>query len=257
MNATAPAGTTGATVLLLRHARSTANTAGVLAGRTPGVHLDEHGQGQADGVAGRLADLPVTRIVSSPLDRCRETVGPLAERLGLTVDVDDRLAEVDYGHWSGRPLKDLVSEPLWRVVQGHPSAAAFPGGEAMSFMSARAVAAVRDVVAAAAVPLPPAPDPQADPPAPRPATPATPVVLVCSHGDVLKAILADALGLHLDQFQRIVVAPASLSVVRYTDLRPFVERVNDTGDLTGLRPAPPAADTAGSSSDAVPGGTTR
>ena len=254
---TAPAGTSGATVLLLRHARSTANTAGILAGRTPGVHLDDHGRGQADGVAGRLADLPVSRIVSSPLDRCRQTVGPLAERLGLTVDVDERLAEVDYGDWSGRALKDLASEPLWRVVQAHPSAAGFPGGETMAGMSARAVAAVRDAVAAAAVPHPAPPTDGAKAPAPA----APPIVLVCSHGDVLKAILADALGLHLDQFQRIVVAPASLSVIRYTDLRPFVERVNDTGDLSGLKPAPPAADdpapAAGSDSDAVPGGTTR
>lgn len=257
--ATAPAGTSGATVLLLRHARSTANTAGVLAGRTPGVNLDDHGRGQADGVAGRLADLPVSRIVSSPLDRCRQTVGPLAQRLGLSVDVDERLAEVDYGDWSGRALKDLVSEPLWRVVQAHPSAAGFPGGETLAGMSGRAVAAVRDAVAAAAIPHPPAPQAGSDVAPPRPAAP--PIVLVCSHGDVLKAILADALGLHLDQFQRIVVAPASLSVIRYTDLRPFVERVNDTGDLSGLKPAPPAASdpaaAPGSDSDAVPGGTTR
>ncbi len=236
------------TVVLLRHGRSTANTAGVLSGRTLGVGLDDEGRQQAAAVAGRLGSVVFDRIVSSPLQRCRETVAPLAESTGLPVVIDDRFAEVDYGDWSGRALKDLAKEELWRVVQGRPSAAYFPGGEGIADASMRAVTGVKAVIA--------------DVTAER--GPDT-VVLICSHGDVIKAILADALGLHLDGFQRIVVGPASLSVIRYTELRPFVERVNDSGELGTLRPPPPPAEASaerapeaavGSESDAVPGGTT-
>jgi len=208
------------TVVLLRHGRSTANTAGVLAGRSPGVLLDDTGRQQAEAVAARLSGIPLAAIVSSPMERCRQTVAPLSAASGLAVRVEPRLAEVDYGDWTGRALKDLGGEDLWRTVQAHPSAAVFPGGEGLAAVAVRAVAAVRDLVA------------ECGPDA---------VLLVCSHGDVIKAILADALGLHLDGFQRIVVAPASLSVVRYTPLRPFVERVNDSGELGSLRPPPKAA----------------
>ncbi|AZI57964.1 MSMEG_4193 family putative phosphomutase [Nakamurella antarctica] len=216
------------TVILLRHGRSTANTAGILAGHTEGVHLDEWGTNQAEKVATRLVDLKVSKIVSSPLERCLETLAPLARLTGLEIEIDADLAEVDYGTWTGRPLKDLASEDLWKVVQQHASAAVFPGGEGLAQVSARAVAAVRRQ-------LKNSPDPGP--------------LVICSHGDVIKAIVADALGLHLDAFQRIHVAPASLSVVTYTATRPIVERVNDSGDLTALLPATADSKT---SSDGVP-----
>ncbi|WP_344469975.1 histidine phosphatase family protein [Nakamurella flavida] len=264
------------TVILIRHGRSTANTAGILAGRSAGVNLDDTGTAQAAAVAGRLAGVRVDALVSSPMDRCRQTLAPLAEALGLPVQIDDRLAEVDYGSWTGRALKDLGDEPLWRTVQQHPSAAVFPDGEGLAQVSARTVAAVRDWAlgdpdrpAADDSPVVPGPDaPLMSGAAARAA--AVPgqgrCLVVCSHGDVIKAILADALGMHLDAFQRIVVNPASVSVIRYTPLRPFVERVNDTGDLGFLRPPPPEPVAAGGQdsepavadpSDAVPGGTTR
>jgi probable phosphoglycerate mutase len=240
------------TVVLVRHGRSTANTAGILAGRTPGVNLDEYGQGQAAAISERLAGTRFDRLISSPLDRCQQTLAPFSDSSGLPVEIDDRFAEVDYGDWAGRPLKDLGAEPLWRTVQQHPSAAVFPGGEGLAAVSARAAEAIRDI---------------------RASSPENQTVLVCSHGDVIKSILADALGMHLDAFQRIVVAPASISVIRYTPLRPFVERVNDTGDLGSISPYPtakeaaetPPADAANgsnaavaeTSSDAVPGGVVR
>jgi probable phosphomutase (TIGR03848 family) len=134
--------------------------------------------------------------------------------------VDERLGEVRYGSWTGRELKALRKDPLWRVVQGHPSAAVFPDGEGLAAMAARAAEAVRDWNA-------------------RLGPDAT--YAVVSHADVIKALVADALGLHLDEFQRIVVDPASLTVVRYADLRPFVVRVNDTGgSVDALVPGPPA-----------------
>lgn len=208
------------TVVLLRHGRSTANVAGVLAGRTPGVSLDDKGREQAQAVATRLSSITLDALISSPMDRCRQTVAPLAAASGLPVRVEPRLAEVDYGDWTGRALKDLSGEELWRTVQGHPSAAVFPGGEGLAAVGVRAVGAIRELGAEYG---------------------ADAVILVCSHGDVIKAILADALGLHLDGFQRIVVAPASLSVIRYTPFRPFVERINDSGELGSLRPPPAEA----------------
>lgn len=225
------------TVILLRHGRTTANAAGVLAGWTPGVRLDDAGTAQVQAVAARLAPVPLAAVVSSPLERCQQTAGAVVEGRALELQTDDRLGEARYGDWTGRPLKELVKDPMWKVVQQHPSAAVFPGaeGEGLAQTQARAVAAVREWNA------------KLGPDA---------VWLACSHGDVIKAVLADALGVHLDQFQRIVVDPASLSVVTYTDTRPFVARVNDTGgDVSAL--VPPKKKRRGrrtAASDAVVGG---
>ncbi|WP_285184893.1 histidine phosphatase family protein [Rhodococcus sp. MEB041] len=239
------------TVILLRHGRSTSNTAGTLAGRSDGVELDDLGREQAERVVARLEVLPLAAIVRSPLLRCEQTVAPLAAARELEPVVEDRLLEVDYGEWTGKPIKDLVGEPLWKVVQQHPSAAVFPGGEGLADVQIRAVRAIREIDARLAA------EHGADV-----------LWVACSHGDVIKSVLADALGSHLDQFQRIVVDPASISVVRYTETRPFVHRLGDLGgDLTQFVPTPPAETdtTAGapsdqaptaSESDAVPGGST-
>jgi probable phosphomutase (TIGR03848 family) len=224
------------TVVLLRHGRTTANAAGVLAGWTPGVQLDDAGAAQVAAVGERLAKVPLAAVVSSPLERCVQTAEAVAAGRDLAVQTDDRLGEARYGDWTGRTIKELSREPLWKIVQQHPSAAVFPGdeGEGLAQTQVRAVAAVRGWNARLG--------PEA-------------VWLACSHGDVIKAILADALGLHLDQFQRIVVDPASVSVVTYTDTRPFVVRVNDTGgDVSGLIPPPRRRRRGKPSSDAVVGG---
>lgn len=207
-------------LILVRHGRSTANTAAVLAGRTPGVALDELGAAQAAELPGRLAALPIATVVTSPLQRCGETIAPLlAVRPDLAVHTEERITECDYGDWSGRKLAELSDEPLMDVVQQHPSAAAFPGGESMRAMQHRAVEAVREWNARVER------DFGAD---------AT--YLMCSHGDIIKSLVADALGLHLDLFQRISVEPSSVTVIRYTRLRPFLVRLGDTGDLGGLAP---------------------
>jgi probable phosphomutase (TIGR03848 family) len=224
------------TVILLRHGRTTANAGGILAGWTPGVQLDETGQKQVAAVGERLAKVPLAAVVSSPLERCVQTASAVVDGRDLELRTDDRLGEARYGDWTGRAIKDLVKEPLWKVVQQHPSAAVFPGpeGEGLAQTQARAVAAVRAYNA------------ELGPDA---------VWLACSHGDVIKAVVADALGLHLDQFQRIVVDPASISVITYTDTRPFVVRVNDTGgDVAALIPPPPKRRRKKTSSDAVIGG---
>ncbi|MFM8597509.1 MAG: histidine phosphatase family protein [Mycobacterium sp.] len=228
------------TVILLRHARSVANTAHTLAGRSEGVELDEKGYGQAGDLVDRLAGLPITALVRSPLLRCRLTLEPLAAALGLDPLVEERLCEVDYGQWTGRKLGELVSEPLWAVVQQQPSAAVFPDGEGLADVQARSVAAVREHDRRLAE------EHGADA-----------LWVACTHGDVIKAVVADALGAHLDSFQRITVDPASLSVIRYTSVRPFVVHVNHTGaQFASALTAPPAAPGESDAADAVVGGAT-
>ncbi|NRQ30440.1 MSMEG_4193 family putative phosphomutase [Nonomuraea sp. NN258] len=201
------------TLLLARHGL-THLTGPVLAGRTPGVHLSEEGRAQAAALAARVAGVRLDAIVSSPLERCRETAQAVAEGRDLGVRADERFIECDYGAWTGRPLKELAEEPLWPVVQAHPSAVTFPEGESLADMQRRAVAGVREW---------------------NHHLGDKGIYLVCSHGDVIKAIVADALGLHLDQFQRITADPAALTVIRYAPLRPFVLRLNDMGELRLLQ----------------------
>jgi probable phosphomutase (TIGR03848 family) len=230
------------TVILARHGRSTANADGVLAGWSSGIALDEHGRGQAEALAARLAELPIAAAVTSPLQRCRETVEPVCGICPeLPVYTDERLGECRYGDWTGRKLTELADEPLWQTVQQHPSAAVFPGpgGESIRSMQARAVDAIREWNTRI--------EREHGPDA---------LYLVCSHGDIIKAIAADALGLHLDLFQRLSVEPCSVTAIRYTPLRPFLLRLGDTGGFGGLRPPPAAGGGDTVSGDAVIGGAT-
>ncbi|MDH2415690.1 MSMEG_4193 family putative phosphomutase [Nocardioides sp. CER19] len=233
-----------ATVILVRHGRTTANASGTLAGRLPGVKLDEAGAGQAVRTGERLAVVPLAALVTSPLERCRQTAREILARQAHDPSrvTEKGLSECDYGEWQGRPLKELAKEPLWKLVQSQPSAAVFPGGESMQAMQARAVAAVRrhDALVEA----------EHGPGA---------VWAAVSHGDVIKSVLADALGMHLDLFQRLNVDPASVSIIRYTASRPFVLATNThAGDLSWL--APPKKDgrrrraSGGPSGDAAVGG---
>jgi probable phosphomutase (TIGR03848 family) len=209
-----------ATVILVRHGRTTANATGLLAGRAPGVSLDKLGLEQAGLTAHRLAAVPVVGVVSSPLERCRQTAQLIIDHQPGSpyAPLEDDLVECDYGQWQGRALSDLATEDLWPVVQTQPSAVVFPGGESMAAMQARSVAAIRRHDAAF--------EAEHGPGA---------VWVAVSHGDIIKSILADALGMHLDLFQRISVAPASVSIVRYGVDRPSVHATNtDAGDLSWL-----------------------
>ncbi|MFC8038050.1 histidine phosphatase family protein [Paenarthrobacter sp. NPDC057355] len=209
-----------ATVILVRHGRTTANATGLLAGRAAGVSLDPTGREQAASAANRLAVVPVAGVVSSPLERCRETAQFILQRQNGRphAPIDDDLTECDYGQWQGRALSELATEGLWSTVQTQPSAVVFPGGESMAGMQARAVAAIRRHDAAFEAEFGPGA-----------------VWAAVSHGDVIKSILADALGMHLDLFQRINVSPASVSIVHYGADRPSVYATNtDAGDLSWL-----------------------
>jgi probable phosphomutase (TIGR03848 family) len=227
------------TIVLLRHGL-TSMTGPRLAGWTPGVVLDDRGKAQATRVAERLQPLPLKAIVSSPLERCQETAAFVAEGRDLSVETEVRIGECRYGDWTGQELKVLAKDPLWKVVQSQPSAVVFPGpeGEALRDTQSRAVEALRDWDKRM--------EAEHGPDA---------VWLACSHGDVIKSVMADAFGMHLDLFQRINVDPCSVSVIRYTDVRSFVLRVNDTGGgVQDLIPPKKKGRRRKASSDAVVGG---
>lgn len=225
--------------ILIRHGRSTANTQGLLAGWLPGIGLDDTGRDQAGALVDRLAGTPFVHLASSPLQRCLETAEPLAAAHGLSVQVHEGIGECRYGAWTGRPIKELVDEPLWRVVQDRPSEATFPTsdeypGESIAQMSARAVAAVAEIDAAVTA--------EHGPHA---------VWGAFSHGDVIKSVLAHAVGTSLDDFQRLHVDPGSVSVIHFTDTRPMLLRSNDTGTSTLQPPKPKDTHASG---DATVGG---
>ena len=177
--------------------------------------MDERGRAQAAALVGRLRDIPISAVVSSPLQRCEETLAPLLADRALEAVAEPDVSEVDYGAWTGKALKDLLNEPLWAVVQQHPSAAIFPDGEGLAFVQARAVAAVRAHDARITEEHGPGA-----------------VWVLCSHGDVIKSVLADALGVHLDGFQRIVVDPPTPTVDDVRACRPW-----DTSRKAGPRTA--------------------
>jgi probable phosphomutase (TIGR03848 family) len=201
-------------LLLVRHA-VTEHTGARLSGWMPGLHLSEEGRRQAEGLAGRLEPVPVDVVYASPLERCQETAAVVAEARGLKVQTLADVGEVRYGDWTGRTIKELGREPLWKVVQASPSAARFPEGESLYEMQARAVLAVERL---------------------REAHPGQ-TVAVCSHADVIKAVVCHYLGMHLDLFQRVAVSPASVTAIAFGPA-PHLARLNDTGGSADLAPPP-------------------
>ena len=199
-------------MLLIRHGRTPANVAGILAGRMPEVFLDEIGEASAHNLAKRIATVPVCQVVTSPLERTVQTSQLV---FGETVAVahEERLIECDYGLWQGRELAELAKEDLWSVVQKTPDEMVFPDGESMLGMAERAVTAVREWDAKLV-------DEHGD----------KAIWAAVSHGDVIKAICADALGIPLRKFQRIVIEPASVSVIHYNKDSVALSKLNDTGD---------------------------
>lgn len=198
-----------ATLIALRHGQSTANADGILAGRTPGVALDDIGRRQADEAGARVTDVGLAAAVRSPILRCEQTLDRALAAAGspLAPSVDERFIECDYGQWTGRPLTELAQEGCWADLQHHPTSIVFPEGESMASMFARVSHGVRDWNQRVG----------------------DGVWLLVSHGDPIKAIVAEAMGLALDQFQRIVINPGALCVISYpADGFPMVNGVNLT-----------------------------
>ena len=194
-------------IVLIRHAHSTANAAGVLSGQMPNVHLSKSGQEQAERLAERLGKLTISQVQVSPMDRCTETLAPWLAKYGknVTVLTEPNLIEVDYGKWSGKKLSTLSRAKLWRKVQGQPSAVTFPEGESLAQMQVRAMKTVHDFFASDLE-----------------------LTIMVSHGDVIKAIVASSMGMHLDDFQRIVIDPASITILESNGGAIRLTRLNDS-----------------------------
>jgi probable phosphoglycerate mutase len=195
-------------VLLVRHGQ-TPTTGATLPGRARGLHLADSGRAQADSAAARIGQLKkVSAIYASPLERTRETAKPIAAALGLKIQIDRGLLECEFGDWTGAKLGDLRKLPEWNTVQRYPSGFRFPNGESFAEMQTRMVGALDKLVAR---------------------HPGETIVAV-SHADPIKAAVAQALGTHLDLFQRIVISPCSISAILYSSGGPAVLATNSTGD---------------------------
>ena len=201
-------------VVLVRHAHSQANAAGILSGRRPNIALSEKGRTQAQELAIRLGELKVKELRVSPLQRCIETIDPWVSTKSRIRRIEDHgITEVDYGKWSGRSLRSLSREKLWKIVQENPSRVFFPDGEGMANMQARAIESMHLALASTG----------------------TGAVVMVSHGDVIKALVAANLGMRLDDFQRIIIDPASVTVFDFSSKTPRLLLLNDShsniGDL--------------------------
>jgi broad specificity phosphatase PhoE len=188
-------------ILLIRHAHSVANQSGILAGRAKGVFLTDQGISQSEELAKRLSGSKISRVHISPLERCHLTIAPLLKSIPSKdrpkIVITEDLSEVDYGKWTGKKLSTLYREKLWKVVQNRPSAMYFPSGEGLAQVQVRAMRAVHSAASEGGVQV------------------------IVSHGDVIKSIVAAVLGTHLDNFQKIVIDPASITVLDFdgTDFR--------------------------------------
>ena len=198
-------------VVLIRHAHSQANLAGVLSGRRPNVHLSKEGIEQAKDLARRLGDFTPHEIRISPMERCLETITPWlnqksdSKAIKQKPVIDHGLTEVDYGDWSGKKLSVLSRNKLWTVVQNTPSQMYFPKGEGILEMQTRALQSIHSSI-----------DKKAKAP-----------LVIVSHGDVIKSIVAASLGMHIDEFQRIIIDPSSISVIDFSLVKPRVLLLND------------------------------
>lgn len=198
------------TIVLVRHGENDWSKKNKLAGRIPGVHLNETGHQQAHAAAQRLAALPIKAVYSSPVTRCLETAAYIADTHSLTIQHVSELAEVDYGEWEGKKIKKLAKRPLWRAVQFFPSRARFPQGEALRDVQHRAIQAIEEIAGRHE----------------------KETVVIVSHADLIRLVLAHYLGVHMDSFQRLVISPASASVIwLHPEGMVRVLRMNDDGPL--------------------------
>lgn len=210
-------------LVLIRHAHSQSNASGVLSGRLPNIHLSEKGIKQSQQLSERLGYFAVAQLRVSPMERCFETISPWLNDVVLKNSpdfepiIDPSLNEVDYGDWSGKKLITLARKKEWRTIQESPSRMYFPGGEGIAQMQSRAMSVVHELAK----------------------LPDSKTAVIVSHGDVIKSIVASALGTHLDEFQRIIIDPASVSVLDYSGIKPRVLLLNDTrAVVTDLLQAP-------------------
>ncbi len=200
-------------ILLIRHAVNDFVKTGKLAGRTPGVHLNDDGKAQAEALGKRLAPTKLNQIISSPLDRTMETAQAVAaHHPHLEIQLNDEIGEVDYGDWQGASIGSLRHRKMWNVIQEYPTRAYFPNGETMRNVQTRAVNEIERLTA----------------------NHPSDTIAIFSHADLIKMVVAHYLGMHLDVFQRIVISPASITGIQLGHSRPFITTMNDTAHVQAL-----------------------
>lgn len=206
------------TILLIRHAVNDYVKTGKLAGWTPEVHLNDEGKAQAEALGKRLADAPIKHIYASPLERTMETAEAIRQHHPhLKIEHNLEIAEVRYGDWEGMAISALRGRKMWEIVQEYPSRASFPNGETMRGVHVRAVNGIESIVAR------------------HPGE----MIVVVSHADIIKMVMAHYLGMHLDNFQRIVISPASISTLMLGHGRPFVASMNDMAHVLEIEKTRP------------------
>lgn len=200
-------------IYLVRHGRSTANQKGLLAGRTPNVKLDEIGTAQAESLGNFFSEKQIHKLVSSPLERCLVTAEKISQHQKKPINLikSDEFLECDYGSWSNKKINKLSSLPLWKTIQQAPSQVTFPQGESMMQMATRASNGLMNLISNLRK--------------------SEQNLVIVTHADLIKALLANALGMHLDHFQKIIIDPASISTLTYQDNKLFVAGVNDKAHL--------------------------
>lgn len=205
------------TIFLVRHGRSTANQKGLLAGRAPKVELDEVGKAQAKALGEYFSSTKIDKLISSPLERCLTTAKEIKNLQGksLKVQISQNFIECDYGTWTNKKLSKLSSQSLWKVIQETPSLVTFPKGESMLQMATRASAGLIKVIEQIK-------KPKAN-------------LIIVTHADLIKALIATTLGMHLDHFQKIIVDPASISTLTFQNNKFFVAGVNDRSHIKSIK----------------------
>lgn len=196
-------------LFLIRHATNDALTEGLLYGRSPGVHLNAEGRAQARALAERISTVELAAVYSSPLERARETAGPLADRQGLEVVVHPGLVETDAGEWTGQQLEEVRQLDAWQHLMAYPAGVRLPGGESLWQVQIRMVAAVEEIRAAHG----------------------DGIVAIVSHADPLRVLVSHYLGLAIDLFRRLTISPASITVLDFHALVPRLICLNEVGHL--------------------------
>ena len=200
--------------MLIRHAQNDWVKTGRLAGWTPGVHLNEEGRRQAEALGERLASAKLQAVYSSPLERAVETAEAVVKHYpGLAVQIEEEVGEVAFGKWTGERLRKLRRRRLWDIVQNYPSGARFPEGESFRETQNRVIDALERIA-------------QRHPGG---------KVAVVSHSDVIKLAVAYYAGIHLDLFQRLIISPASISIIGLSRMGPRIIRLNDTAHYEQAR----------------------
>ena len=193
-------------ILLIRHGENDYVKTSKMAGRIPGIHLNEHGRKQAQALGEALKNFPITAIYSSPLERAMETAAPIAEARKLEINREPDLMDTDLGNWEGKSWKVLSLTKAWKIVQNAPSRFRFPEGESFAEAQVRYANVLERIVKKHRKPKD--------------------IVAVIFHADPIKLAISHFLGLPLDHFQRLSCNTGSLTMLHVSEAGANLVKLN-------------------------------